>query len=418
MKRFYLGLLFAATSLLLVAAQPAASAGNAESTKEFLSSILKAVSAVDSVRYGLVMRTYVPGDSFYISEKKSEYVECKNPADTSLLAKYVARDEGKKMFSRAYFGDSVYYCQKAGYITRSDGISFGFKTVSPPFFNHATSILDYFLTSDRDIKISITDCGDNWLVSGDIPCDVARICFYGKPREMMSFPYPECVYELLINKTDSLPRRISYQSGNPPFLEVQEINNIEFGDLSPDEFSIDKINVDGAPCFDSENDGREIWKRYEAIKQLRHGLASKPAPDFELIEVGGDTLRLADYRDKVLLLLVTSATCPHARQIMPVLDKISADYASAGVRVLGVYSEPTMQTGALSNLKERYKISFPVAIDRQSSVVDTYFTGGLTPVLYIIDRTGTMHCSVGGASPVEGVYDRDVRKIIDEVLAK
>lgn len=383
-------------------------------TEKFLTSMLEKTRTVDSVGYDLLKRLYEPTDSFHISENAIRCIECRNPADTSGLASFVEWNKNGRQFSRSYFGDSVYFSHaESGYIASCDGINFGYKAVSPSFFNLVGSALDYFLTSDREIKIDITDCVDSWRVRGDIPCDVARISFYGKARETMSFPYPECFYDIMIGKSDSLPRSISFLLGNPPFREELICSNVNQGGLTPHDFSLEAVNCGSLPVYDNDDMRASALfrKGREGLKRMLNG----PAPDFEVIDTDGNTLNLTGYGGRILMLLFTSVTCPHAWSITPVLNQLDADYSPRGVSLLGVHEENTIHPQALRNHRERKGITYPLASDPDGKVKRDYMTGGLTPMLFIIDNHGTVRRIFSGAGRQ---FETDVRETLDTLLSE
>lgn len=89
---------------------------------------------------------YEPTDSFYYSKKYFHSLECENPADTARNALMVEYDS-KGNFYRAYDGEYTYYPKQNKYISKSIPTGFnGIKIVKPPFFNFATSLVDYFLS--------------------------------------------------------------------------------------------------------------------------------------------------------------------------------------------------------------------------------------------------------------------------------
>ena len=64
----------------------------------------------------------------------------------------------------------------------------------------------------------------------------------------------------------------------------------------------------------------------------------KSAPDFELSDTQGKTVKLSDYRGKIAVLHFWSAACPFVKRYEERLQKITSDYAGKGVAVLGIDS--------------------------------------------------------------------------------
>ncbi len=61
-----------------------------------------------------------------------------------------------------------------------------------------------------------------------------------------------------------------------------------------------------------------------------------PAPAFTVKTLGGKTLRLSDYRGKVVLLDFGAVACPPCRVEMPILQRWHRQYQRRGLVVLGL----------------------------------------------------------------------------------
>jgi thiol-disulfide isomerase/thioredoxin len=73
-----------------------------------------------------------------------------------------------------------------------------------------------------------------------------------------------------------------------------------------------------------------------ALSSLVSGQDDKPAPQLALKDIEGHTLRLSDYRGKVVLLNFWAAWCAPCRAEMPDLVKWQREYKSRGLQVIGV----------------------------------------------------------------------------------
>jgi len=57
----------------------------------------------------------------------------------------------------------------------------------------------------------------------------------------------------------------------------------------------------------------------------------KPAPDFELTACDGTKYRLANYKDKLVVLEWINQDCPVSRRYLPTMKKLARQYAARGV---------------------------------------------------------------------------------------
>jgi hypothetical protein len=73
-------------------------------------------------------------------------------------------------------------------------------------------------------------------------------------------------------------------------------------------------------------------------------LVGKPAPDFELKDLQGQSVKLADLRGKVVLLNFWATWCGPCRQEIPHLEKLYQTYKEKGLVILGVDNEDNIET--------------------------------------------------------------------------
>jgi len=71
---------------------------------------------------------------------------------------------------------------------------------------------------------------------------------------------------------------------------------------------------------------------------LQHGQTGglPQAPDFDLLDLDGNHVRLSDYRGKVVVLDFWATWCPPCRRALPHLQQLSDQYADQGIVVIGI----------------------------------------------------------------------------------
>ena len=113
-----------------------------------------------------------------------------------------------------------------------------------------------------------------------------------------------------------------------------------------------------------------------------------PAPNFTSETVAGKTIRLSDFKGKVVLLDFGAVECPPCRLEMPFLEAWSKKYKSQGLVVLGLMEMNPKRNQVREMLKKRH-ISFPVAIDVKEKIGGRY---GLIahPTTVLIDQSGNV----------------------------
>ena len=122
------------------------------------------------------------------------------------------------------------------------------------------------------------------------------------------------------------------------------------------------------------------------------------APGWQLPNLEGKTVRLSDFKGKVVVLNFWATWCPPCREEIPDLIALQKKYADKGVVVLGI----SMDGGGPAQVAKFAKakgINYPIFMGDQRTAA-AY--GGIEaiPTTFIIDRKGNV---VGG---VEGATDR------------
>lgn len=114
------------------------------------------------------------------------------------------------------------------------------------------------------------------------------------------------------------------------------------------------------------------------------------APDFKLMDTGGETVQLSDYRGKRIVLNFWATWCPPCRAEMPHMEKVYEQHEEDTV-VLGVNLTHTEKnTSDIEAFEQDFELSFPILLDAEGSVSDNYRIVAY-PTTYMIDRNGVIH---------------------------
>jgi thiol-disulfide isomerase/thioredoxin len=116
------------------------------------------------------------------------------------------------------------------------------------------------------------------------------------------------------------------------------------------------------------------------------GLSEKAAADFALTDLSGKTVRLSDFKGKIVLLDFWATWCAPCRKEIPDLIQLQRQYASRGFTVLGIALD---EEGAavVKPLAQKLIINYPVVIGN-TQVAAAY--GGIqaVPTTLLIGRDG------------------------------
>lgn len=127
----------------------------------------------------------------------------------------------------------------------------------------------------------------------------------------------------------------------------------------------------------------------------------KPAPPFALKDVGGRTVRLSDFRGKVLLLNFWYSACFPCRAETPDLIALHRAHGPRGLVVLGINTDdlvmPEDQGRMLRRFIDTFEIPYPVLLaDRK--MWEDYGKTPVAPITLLVDRQGTVAQVFWGAS--------------------
>jgi peroxiredoxin len=146
-----------------------------------------------------------------------------------------------------------------------------------------------------------------------------------------------------------------------------------------------------------------------------HVTVGEPAPDFELPDSKGETHRLSQYADQVVVLVFWSAECPVSREYDAYFNALPEQYPEGQVVVLGIDSNVNYSMREIRAAVKERGVRFPVLRDEGTRMADR-LGAVTTPHVYVIDATGRL--AYQGA-----VDDRTFRQkeatvqYVDEALA-
>jgi thiol-disulfide isomerase/thioredoxin len=149
------------------------------------------------------------------------------------------------------------------------------------------------------------------------------------------------------------------------------------------------------------------------------GLAAsefRKAPAFELSNVAGGTLRLADYAGKVVLLDFWATWCGPCRAGIPHLNELYRQHRESGFEIVGISVD--RGRGNVSGLETvrqfttRMPIAYPLAM-ADAATVNAY--GGIQsiPTAFLVDASGRIRKTYVGLQPKD-VFAKDIQALLAE----
>ena len=145
------------------------------------------------------------------------------------------------------------------------------------------------------------------------------------------------------------------------------------------------------------------------------------APDFELKDANGKTVKLSDFNGKIIVLEWTNPGCPfvqrHYRE--HTMANLASEYKDKGVVWLAINSGSDDGIAVNKAWVEKNHLAYPVLDDSKGTVGKEYGAKS-TPHMFIIDRDGKLAYAGGIDNDPEGDNPHRVnyvKKALDELLA-
>jgi peroxiredoxin len=142
------------------------------------------------------------------------------------------------------------------------------------------------------------------------------------------------------------------------------------------------------------------------------------APDFELKGVDGKTYRLADYKDKIVVLEWMNQDCPfsnYAQGAGPRIKALSEKYKEKGVVWLAIDSTHYQTAEKDAAYAKENKIPHPVLMDSDGKVGRAY-GARTTPHVFVLNKGKLAYSGALDNNPRHEKNKPDYRGYVDEAL--
>lgn len=114
-----------------------------------------------------------------------------------------------------------------------------------------------------------------------------------------------------------------------------------------------------------------------------------PAPAYVSQTLEGDSVSLADHRDKVVLLNVWATWCHPCRTEIPELRAIHTKYQPRGLELIGVSVDAEGNDDGIREFMKEFEMNYPVWRDPSERVSTQFLVIGV-PATFLIDRKGVL----------------------------
>lgn len=134
----------------------------------------------------------------------------------------------------------------------------------------------------------------------------------------------------------------------------------------------------------------------------------RPAPDFSLPQLDGQTLQLSSYRGKVVLLDFWATWCDPCREETPYLVQLQQKYGERGLQIIGISMDDGPEP--VRGFYQQFHMNYPV-------VMGTAKTGELyggvlgLPIAFFVDREGKISSKKIGAQSAAAL-EREIENLL------
>lgn len=394
----------------------ASSFGKVMEPRDILEKTLSKLEEINCVSYTLDGLTFpTQEDSLYIEHRHFLNREYRNPTDTFGLVKFITL-KSDSSFYRSFDGrDDLFYYK--GYtedcVEKSDISRKTLMMVESPFFNKATRLCEFLLTTDFPVELTVEDRNDKWRIDAAVEGG-RQIIVLGKPRQAEWSPDGVVTrFGLEIDKTSYLPDLLSFNQSYPQERVEWKVSDVRINEPGEGfDLELDKYLPD-VPVF--RDNGPEIGDFMKGQRdKFKEALAAAPLQTDTLELVDGGEVSLRDSEGKLRLISLLSLRCAYTHMTLPMLNKIRERFSDDELVMLGVVLQSDAQMEALRRFKDTNGIEFDLA--RNNGEFYRYYSSfELSPVIVIINPEGELAGYIDGYE--EDLYDV-LENNIEEMLGE
>ena len=136
-----------------------------------------------------------------------------------------------------------------------------------------------------------------------------------------------------------------------------------------------------------------------------------PAPDFALESLNGETVRLSDFRGKVVLVNFWATWCGPCKILTPWLVDLQNQYRPQGLEIIGIALDEDATKAEIAEFADKERVNYAVLIGNEK-VAESYGGVPAMPDTFFISRDGQIVNRIIGLKS-KGVLEDSIKKALD-----
>ena len=133
------------------------------------------------------------------------------------------------------------------------------------------------------------------------------------------------------------------------------------------------------------------------------------APQFELRDINGRTVRLSNYRGKVVLINFWATWCPQCRVEMPDLIRLQREHGKEGLQIIGI-TYPPERKARVRRFARSLNVNYPIILGTHQ-LKASFSSEETLPLTIVIDRDGRVSHIISGILLREE-FDEKIRPLL------
>lgn len=152
-----------------------------------------------------------------------------------------------------------------------------------------------------------------------------------------------------------------------------------------------------------------------AFAELTPAGERPPAANFELDNLSGDSIELADFAGKVVVISFWATWCQPCLQELPHMDRFLTQYEDDGLVVLAITTDGPESQSEVRSIARRNRWGFEVLTDLDGSVAAVVNPRGTNPFTVFVDRQGRVAAEHEGYSSGDEVeHEATIQALLAE----